>query len=364
MSARALNRTTLARQMLLAREKVSATAVIERLVGMQAQWPKPPFIGLWSRLIGFQREELVKLLEAKKVVRATMMRTTLHLISAKDYVKLRPAVQPVLSRAMSAVLKDRVKPAEVPGYVEEARAFFAKKPRTFTELRDHLMSLHPKGDERAMGYIVRTRLPLVQVPSGGTWGFPADSEFALADAWIGKSIANGDDTPPDDLVLRYLAAFGPASAADAQAWSGFQGLGAVLERMRPKLRVVTDERGRELFDAPDAEIASEDVAAPARFLPEFDNLIVGRSEERFLAKGHRSKVFLSGLRVIPTVLVDGLVAATWKTERKKNVATLAIEPFAAFAKKVKAEVEEEGEALLRFIEPDAKTFELGFAKTS
>jgi hypothetical protein len=163
-------------------------------------------------------------------------------------------------------------------------------------------------------------------------------------------------------VLRYLAAFGPATAADVQAWSGLQGLRDVVAALRPKLCVLRDERGREVFDLPDAPRPTDDPEAPVRFLPEFDNLIVSRADARFVADEHRSSIFLSALRVLPTFLVDGFAAGTWKSERKKAAASLILEPFAALPKKTRAALEEEGDALVRFLESDARTFEVRLAK--
>jgi hypothetical protein len=361
LTLRAQNRATLARQMLLAREKTTAALAVERLVGLQAQWPRPPFIGLWSRIEGFAREDLLGALRRRELVRATMMRGTLHVVSARDYLQLRAAIQPVLSRGMKAMLRERAGAFEVGSLVASARAYLEEEPRTFTELRDYLMTLHPDGDERAMGYAVRMHLPLVQVPTeDATWGFPTDSDFAVAESWLGEPL--GDIESPEALVMRYLAAFGPATVADVQAWSGLQGLREVVAALRPKLCVLHDERGREIFDLPDAPRPAEDTEAPVRFLPEFDNLIVSRADARFVAAEHRALIFLSALRVLPTFLVDGFAAGTWKTERKKAAAALILEPFAALPKKTRAALEEEGDALVRFLEGDARTFELRVAK--
>jgi hypothetical protein len=346
--------------MLLAREKTTALLATERLMGLQAQWPRPPFFGLWSRIEGFQRSELAGALRRRELVRATMMRGTLHVVSAGDYLRLRPALQPVLTRGMKSILRDRAAAVDVEALVAAARAYFEEEPRTFTELRDFLMTLHPDGDERAMGFIVRTQLPLIQVPTEADWAFPAASDFAVAEAWLGAPL--GGDASPQALVLRYLAAFGPAAPADVQAWSGLQGLREALTALRPKLCVVRDERGRELFDLPDAPRPGEDVSAPVRLLPEFDNLIVSRADARFVADEHRSSIFLSALRVLPTFLVDGFAAGTWKIERKKALATLTLAPFAALAKKAREALEEEASALVRFAEPDASTFEVKVAK--
>jgi hypothetical protein len=344
--------------MLLRREKLDVVAAVERLVGMQAQLARPPFVGLWTRLEGFRREDLVNALERRRLVRGTAMRATLHLMSAADYVALRGALQPMLTGAMQGVLRERTKGLDLAALERTARAFFGKAPATFDELRAHLEKKHPKGDVRAMAYTIRTHLPLVQVPTDDHWAFPAAADFADAEAWLGKKVPRSD-APPDALVLRYLAAFGPAAPRDAQTWCYLGELRGTFETLRPKLAAFRDERKRELFDLPDAPRPPEDVAAPVRFLPEFDNLVLSHEDRtRVLADEHRGRVFTKNLQVRATFLVDGFVAGTWKVERKKKVAVLVLEPFAALARKTRLALEEEGEALLRFVEEEAEGREL------
>jgi hypothetical protein len=357
LTRRELNRATLARQMLLTREKIPVVRAIERVAGLQAQLARPPFIGLWTRLQRFQRKDLTRLLQSRKVVRGTLMRGTLHLMSANDYVKLRTSIQPALSAGLQSVLRDRASGLDIGQLVTAARKYFGDEPRTFDELRTHLLKLLPKGDERAMGYAVRLHLPLVQVPTEGEWGYPGTADFAVAESWLGEPI--GTDESPHALILRYLAAFGPATVTDAQTWSGLSGLRLPFEELRPKLQTFWDERGRELFDLPKAPRPPEGTPAPVRFLPEYDNLILGHDDRtRFVAKEHRASIFLPGLRVISTFLVDGFVAGTWKIERKKDVATLVLEPFAALPKKRREELTHEGDQLIRFMEGDALSFEV------
>jgi hypothetical protein len=361
VTLRALNRATLARQMLLTREKTTPIQAIERLVGLQAQWPAPAFIGLWSRLAAFKRQDLTRLLDRRDVVRASMMRGTLHLVSKKDYLAMRPVFQPVFTRGMLSILRERAKALDVEKLVAEAQAYLEERPRTFTELRDHLTALHPGGDSRAMGFCVRMNLPLVQVPTDDRWAFPSDSTFAVASSWLGRPLRGSED--PGPLVLRYLAAFGPATASDVQTWSGLQGLAKVVAELRPKLRVLKDERGREVFDLPDVPLPAEDTPAPARLLPEFDNLVLGHTDrKRFIGDRHRRWVFLPGLRVRATFLVDGFVAGTWDMERKKDAATLTLEPFDALTKKAQAELVKEAGELVRFVEDDATKFDVRVAK--
>jgi hypothetical protein len=364
LSLRQLNRATLARQMLLAREDVTPLGAIERLVGMQAQFPRPPYVGLWGRLPGFRREALTRLLLERKVVRATFLRGTLHVASARDFVALRPTVQPVLDAGMKAIHKAlgaRIDPERVIG---QAREVLADGPRTFEEVRERLKPMNPGANERALGFAVRMLLPLVQVPVGreAAWAFPANCCFALAEEWLGKAIPTDAPAPPEALVLRYLAAYGPASVADVQAWSGLPKLRDTVESLRPRLVTFRDLSRRELFDLPDAPRPPADAKAPVRLIADYDNLITTRRDERFVAKGHRTRVFLPGLRVAATVLVDGFVAGAWKIERKRDVACLAVEPFAPLPAGARKDVIAEGESLLRFAEPDAGSFEVRVAK--
>ena len=362
LTTRQLNRALLARQMLLAREEGTALAAVERLAGLQAQLARPPFVGLWTRLGGFRHGNLLDSLNRREVVRVTAMRGTLHLMTAAGYLGLRGTLQPMLSRGMQSILRERATALDLAVLEEEARAFFGGAPATFDALRNHLKSKFPEGDERAMAYAIRMHLPLVQVPEDTAWGFPAAADFAMAESWLGTKIPM-EPEPAHALVRRYLAAFGPATPGDAQVWSGLQGLREVFESLRPELVTFRDGRKRELFDLPAAPRPSEDTSAPVRFLPEFDNLVLSHDDRtRVIADEHRPKVVLKNLQVRATFLVDGFVAGTWKIERKKKVAILILEPFGKLAKPVLAALEKEGDALLRFVEEDAETREVRTGK--
>ena len=354
LSTRALNRAFLARQMLLEREKLPVTKAIERLVGLQAQVAKPPFVGLWMRLADFKRKELSDAFHTRRVVRVTAMRGTLHAMTSADYIALRGALQPMLTRGMASILRGRAANIDLSVIQDEGRAFFAKQAATFDALRDHLKGKFPTADERAMAYAIRTHVPLVQVPAvESQWAFPAAADFALADTWLSKKVSTAA-TLAKAMVLRYLAAFGPATPADAQAWSGLNGLREVFEELRPKLVTFRDARKRELFDLPDAPRPDEDADAPVRFIPDFDNLVLSHDDRtRIMADAHRSRVTTKNLLVRATFLVDGMVAGTWKSERKRKAAVLVIEPFGAIAKRTRSEIEAEGEHLLGFLEEDA-----------
>lgn len=238
------------------------------------------------------------------------MRGTIHLVSSKDYVRFRMALQPALSHGMS-VIRDRVQGVDVAAVVAEACEFFEAQPRTFAAFRDHLTRGAANVDERALGYLVRLHLPLVQTPkSGATWGYPATADFALAESWLGQRLGSGES--PDQLALRYLAAFGPASDRDFATWSGLPTAPEVFERLRPKLATFRDERKREIFDLPKAPRPGEDVDAPVRFLPEYDNLLLGYADRsRIVADEHRKLLATRNLFLPPTFLVDGFVAGTW-----------------------------------------------------
>ncbi len=365
LTIRQLNRALLARQMLLAREAWTPAAVIERLVGLQAQLARPPFVGLWTRIEGFRRADLLEALRKREILRATAMRGTLHLMTASDYVDLRGTLQPMLTKGMQAILRERSQDLDLEALQAEARAFFGSAPATFDALRDHLRAglkaRNVTADERAMAYAIRMHLPLVQVPTDDAWGFPAAADFALADSWLGKPVPV-DETPAHALVRRYLAAFGPATPRDAQVWSGLPALKPVFEDLRSELVTFRDERKRELFDLPDAPRyleGSEDTPAPVRFLPEFDNLVLGHDDRtRVIADEHRPRVTLKNLQVRATFLVDGFVAGTWKVERKKKSAALILEPFSPLDSGAIEELEREGEALLRFVEEDAPAREI------
>ncbi len=338
--------------MLLTREKTTAVRAVERLAGMQAQVPRPPFVGLWTRLLGFRRDELREALRKRRIVRVTAMRGTLHLMATADYVSFRGTLQPMLTRGRAAIVGSEL-PFAPAALDRMAREFFGKSPATFDVLRKHLKSTYPKHNDRHIAYAIRNHVPLVQVPTDAPWSFPAAAEFMLAEHWLGTAVRSVP-TPPAGLVRRYLAAFGPATPGDAQAWSGLVGMRAVFEGLRSTLVTFRDERKRELFDLPDAPRPSEDTAAPVRYVPEFDNLVLAHQDRsRVLADEHRQRVTTPNLLVRGTFLVDGFVAGIWTTERKKNAATLSLEPFVKLSKKVLGELEEEGDALLAFVEEDA-----------
>jgi hypothetical protein len=355
LTLRELNRTTLARQLLLERASLPVSAAVERLVGLQAQLALSPYVGLWTRLRDFRRDSLARLIEDRTILKATLMRATLHLFSAADYLLLRRTLQPALDSVSESVKKQSGAAFDLEAVIAAARRYIAEQPRTFAEISTMLAKLMPDTDVGAMRYTVRTQLPLVQVPISDGWSYPGNPGFALAESWLGQPILEEDNLRT--LIFRYLAAFGPATVTDIQKWSGLHKLKPVIEKLKPDLVTYRDEQGRELLDRPGEPLLDGAVPAPVRFLPEFDNLLLAHDKRtRVIADEYRSKVYLPGLRVRATFLVDGFVGGGWMVERKKGAATFVIEPFVSLTKQDRAALIDEAEGLLQFIEADAKTY--------
>ncbi len=237
----------------------------------------------------------------------------------------------MLAQALRA-LGDRAEGLDVDAVLPVARRLLKAGPLTFSELRARLLEEFPDVHERALGFAVRMQLPLVVVPTDDPWAFRSPSAFALADTWLGaKLVAKGSS---EALVRRHLAAFGPATTADIQSWSGLKALGKVIDGLRPELIVFRDARGRELFDLPDAPRPGEDVDAPPRLLPEFDSLLLAHADRtRIVADEHRSGIVTKNLRVRATFLVDGAISGTWTIERARKAATLLLDALRAAAKR-------------------------------
>ena len=355
LSRRALNRALLARQMLLERSGMPVGDVIGFLGGLQAQVPSDPYTALWSRLVDFDPTVLSELISTRKAVRLATLRGTLHLHMAADAVPFRALVQPVLTRMLAGTpFGKATKGVEVDALVAAGRAAVEKTPLTLAALRPILAEVFPDHDATALSYVVHYMTPLIQVPPRGLWGKGGAPKVTTAKAWLGKE---GKAIATEKAVVRYLAAFGPASVLDMQAWSGLTKLGPTFEALRPKLVTFTDPSGRELFDLPDAPRPDESTPAPPRFLPVYENAILGFAERERILAGVPPRAVPQSVNV-RSFLIDGFVAGFWKMETAKATAkvgaTLTLEPFAKLAKKDERALAAEGERMLAFAAPEAK----------
>jgi hypothetical protein len=347
LGRRALNRALLERQLLLRRVAMPAADVIERLVGMQAQVPQSPYVGLCSRVEGFRPEELSELIAERKAVRSNLMRATIHLVTARDAPGLSALAAPVRSRAhMGSAYGKAVAELDIPAVAADARRLLAETPRTRAELEAPLAKRWPGVDPVSLTHAAVFNLALVQVPPRGLWGESGQARWTTVGAWLGEEPPA--EAPLDEIVLRYLGAFGPASPQDLQTWCGRTRMREVFERLRPQLVTFRDENGKELFDLPDAPRPDPDTAAPVRFLPDYDNLILSHADRaRVIADDDRKRLTLAN-RLLSAFLVDGFVRGAWRIERAKGTATLIIVPFERLAKAERAQITEEAESLLGF----------------
>jgi hypothetical protein len=352
LDRRTLNRALLARQWLLERCQATEAGAIEHLVGMQAQVPNAPYVGLWTRLVGFRPEGLARLVTDRSAVRLSMMRSTLHLVTARDCLALRPVLQPVHERMFGGTpYAKAVRGIDRASLIDAARELFAAGPRTLDELGRALARRWRAKDARSMAYAIRTWLPLVQLPPRGVWGASGRPVCDVAEAWLGRPLEGAGAAELEALVLRYLAAFGPATVADLQMWSGLARLRETVERLRPWLDTARDEAGRELFDVPGAPRPDPDAPAPVRFLPEYDNILLGHADRtRILLDEHRARV-ANGNGLRPCVLVGGFVRATWRLARAGRTAAVEVAPFERLTRKDREAVHEEALALLAFAAP-------------
>lgn len=344
-----LNRSLLERQMLTQPWRGGCLEVIERLVGVQAQVPSPPYFGLWARLQDFSPEALMALRDEKQVYRAPLLRSTLHWVSAADYYWMRPTIQPALERAWQGFFGKRKDGIEVAPLCAAARELLKPGSISLGDLSTALLREFPDWNREAMEYGVRTHLPLVQVSPAGAWKGGVAAKYELAPV--------AAEADPRRLVRRYLAAFGPATARDAAAWAGYSGLGATVKAMREELTVSRGAQGEELFDVPDGAKGGELPAV--KFVAEYDNLVLAHADRsRVLPEAVRKRVLLTAGRVLATVLLEGVVGGVWKLERGRAGVTLRVELFVEPPARRRKQVESEGERLLQWAEPAATAREI------
>lgn len=338
-----LTRATLARQLLLERERLPVVSAIERICAIQGQWSPSPYIALWSRLAGFERDELTRALEEKQVVKATLMRITLHVVSARDYLALAPIW---IAQRREEFLRGGIDPDALEASLRRA---FANGARTHAELYAELPDVY--------AWRVRSLVPLVHVPPSGTWRYHGPTPLMECERWLGE----GCGTPEAGaalLVERYLSAFGPASQTDLLRFSGLRvkDVKAGLDALGSRLVRYLGPDGRTLLDLDGAPIPDGETPVPVRFLPKWDSTILAFDRrERILPPELTKTVIKKNGDVVATFLVDGRVAGQWDVERKQGESTLVLDPYGKVPRAVKAELIEEGARLVRWHEPDASS---------
>ena len=350
LGPRALNRALLERQMLLRRRRVPAVEAIERLVGLQSQVPRDPYVALWSRLDRFRPAALAEPMADRRALRMTLLRGTLHTVTAADAVALRAAIQPVVERTLrsQAAFRTATDGIDLEKLLDAFTRSLDEAPRTRAQLAEAVAGRYP-GRDPTMLSLAMYVIPTVQVTPRGIWGRTGPSAFTTVGSWLGRPV--DDATDMDAFLLRYLAAFGPSTVADAQSWSGIPRLKPAFEALRPRVQTLRDERGRELFDVPDGPYPDPKTPAPVRFLPEYDNVGLGHKD--------RSRIIPDGVVQWTEVgwggvLVDGFAAARWRLWTEGGDAILRVEPFGKLRRDDRAAVSEEGERLAAFLAPETE----------
>ena len=360
LTTRALGRATLARQHLLQRATASTGVVdlIERVGGLQAQEPASPYIALWTRRAAFTADELTAAIATGEVVKGTLMRTTLHAVSAADHRRLRPAVAPS-SRGIRRTDRQHPPDDATMAALLAATAAFTAQPRSLADLREHLAALDPDRGPDEVLWWARRAAPLVHAPDGAvTWSFGRRPRLVDVDAWLGAADPTPLERSLEHLVRRHLAAFGPASAADIAAWSG-----VAVASIRPAIAALDagdelwhgkDERGRALLDVVAAPRPDEDTPSPPRLLPMWDSVLLAHADRtRVISDADRAVVIASNGDTLPSFLVDGRVAGLWWADADADGRTrIAIEPFRPPLDPAdRLALEEEAERLAAFLEP-------------
>jgi hypothetical protein len=364
LDARALNRALLARQWLLEPRRATALEAIEQLVGLQAQDVKAPYFQLWARLADLDPHELSGLLERREAVRIVLMRGTIHLVSARDALLLRPLVAPMIARATDANWS--VGDVDRDALAAVGRELVEAQPRTFAQLGTLLAERFPDADPHALAQQIRALVGLVQVPPRGLWRQSGAAAHTSIEQWL-----DGVAVPEpslNTLIRRYLSAFGPASVQDMQKWSGISRLRPAFEDARSELVSFADAvTGRELFDLPDAPRPPADTPVPPRLVGPFDNLILSHADAtRVLPAEYRRLVMTQNGLIAGMALIDGFVAGNWRIKATKKHALLTITSFSgkAYKKPDAAALTREGLRLLRFAAPDADASDVTFSAGS
>jgi hypothetical protein len=356
LTTRDLNRALLARQLLLDRSRLSLTRVLEQVAGLQTQYAPSGYIGLWSRLGGFGLSDLTRALERRRAVQATLMRSTIHIVSVRDFWLFADGIRRSRGAWWQRTHGKRLGPLDIEAVAERVRAELGDGVRHRDELVDLCRAFAP---DNATAVWNGLPLDLVRAPPSGTWERRRADLFAAAEAWLAPPTTD-EQAGLDHLLRRYLGGFGPAPLADAANWAGVPvtTLRPAAERLR--LRRFCDEDGNELLDLPRAPLPAPDVGAPARFLPTWDaTLLVHARRTQILPERFRPLVFdVKTPHSLPTFLVDGAVAGSWRTERTRGAATLTLEPFEPLPRTARRDLRDEAERFVRFVEPDATSYKV------
>jgi hypothetical protein len=353
LDRRQLNRALLARQFLLERVSLRPVDVIEHLVGLQSQVPLAAYVGLWSRVVNFDPVGVGSAVADGSLVRTHAMRGTVHLFSRRDALGLRPLMAPMLARRFgSTALAKSLNGVSLDDVRRVARSVAIDAPLSRADLGRRMGEQFPDFPTEALAFAAVFPEPMAQTPPRGVWGKRAAPKWQTFKGFLGVDADSAGRL--DDVVLRYLAAFGPASVADIRYWSGISGLREVVVRLGSQLRVYADENGRELFDVPDAALPSADVPAPVRFLPEYDNVLLSHADRARVIPDKRPVPLLAGEGArAGTVLVDGDFRATWKLSVKGSAASVTVTATPKLTRHEQDDVRAEGLRLLSFLAPDA-----------
>jgi hypothetical protein len=358
LTVRELNRAMLARQLLLERARLGVMPAIERLAALQAQWAPSPYVALWSRLRDFRREQLWSAIERHRVIRARLMRGTLHLVSARDFYAYAVATQDLQRGAWNRLQVGR---GVDPKRVAALAIAFARRPRPKEEVLEHVQERIGRKLSGQFNWLVwrfvSAHADLVTAPPGGHWNYGGtDAPYVAARHWIARGGRPSEDDALAVLVRRCLAAFGPATLADVAHFAGQvpPRIRPVLERLAPSLRTFRDEQGRTLYDLPRSPRPDAETPAPARFLPRYDELLIAyEHRDRVIAPRDRPAVYSKNAIIEAVFMIDGYAAGTWGLDRGKREAVLRCAPFARLSARDRAAIEDEGERLTRFLAPDA-----------
>ncbi|MFQ6392499.1 winged helix DNA-binding domain-containing protein [Nocardia sp. KC 131] len=352
LSTRVLNRTLLSRQHLLERSALTVPEMCDHLIGLQAQDSTPPFIGLWSRITDFDPMTVSAGLDDHSLVRITLMRGTIHLVTPPDALRIAPHVQPELEKvpfrkgfnfgAMVGLDPEEVR--------ERGEAVLGDEPMATADMRAQAAVLWP---DRDAGAVVQTwlyQLPVLQTPPRGKWKDNSRPVWSRVEPWLGAPL---DPTYPlAELVFRYLRAFGPASTMDMQTWSKLTGMKKAVEQLGDRLRTYTDERGRTLYDVADGELADPDLPAPVRLLGWYDNVVLSHQDRTRIVPDGGAMPLQAFATQVSSVLIDGFLSGLYKVFLEKGLARLRISPTRPWSASERASVEAEAHALLAFLEAD------------